>query len=110
MTDPEDREGTSRDIDLARDRTDLAWNRSGLAVAVAVAIVLRRLWPLHGDREVITLALIAAGALTWAAGMWLSRRLPNPDGAAGTMGVSGGRLLTVGTIVLAVAGFVGGVL
>ncbi len=110
MTDRDDGEGTSREVDLARERTGLAWNRSGLAVAAAVTIVLRRLWPLHSGREVITLALIAAGAVVWAIGMWHSRRLPNPDGTTGTMGESGCRLLTLGTVFLAVAAFVGGVL
>jgi uncharacterized membrane protein YidH (DUF202 family) len=110
VTEGDDREGTAREIDLARERTDLAWNRSGLAVAAAVTIVVRRLWPLRSGREVITLALIAAGALMWAMGMWLSRRLPSRGGVPGTMGKSGCRLLTLGTVVLAVAALVGGVL
>lgn len=110
MAEGDDPEGISRDIDLARERTDLAWNRSGLAVAAAVAIVVRRLWPLHSGHAVLTMALIAAGAVIWAAGMWLSRRLPDPGGVPGTMGESGCRLLTLGTVVLAVAAFVGGVL
>jgi len=46
----------ARDSGLARERTDLAWNRSGLAVAVTVAIILRRLWPLSGDRAALAVA------------------------------------------------------
>src|SRR5580704_15808165 len=97
-----------QDSGLARERTDLAWNRSGLAVAATVAIVLRRLWPLHGRREDITLALIASGAVIWAVGMRLGRRLAHPRRDEGTMGESACRMLTLGTLILAVAGFVGG--
>jgi uncharacterized membrane protein YidH (DUF202 family) len=105
---PDDDSGL--DQRLARERTDLAWNRSGLAVAVTVAIALRRLWPLHGDREGITLALIAVGAVIWAVGMRLGRRLPRPDRAQGPMSESACRMLAAGTLVLAIAGFVGGIL
>ncbi len=102
-------QGTTKDPGLARERTDLAWNRSGLAVAVTVAIVLRRLWPLHGNREVLALALIATGAVIWAVGMRLGR-LTQPHQDDRTLGERSCRLLTIGTLVLAVAGFVAGVL
>jgi uncharacterized membrane protein YidH (DUF202 family) len=101
---------TGRDSGLARERTDLAWNRSGLAVAVTVAIVLRRLWPLHGKREFIAFALIAVGAVTWVVGMRLGRRIGMSAGADGTLGESACRILTTGTLLLALAGFVVGVL
>jgi len=94
---------------LARERTDLAWNRSGLAVLVTVAIVLRRLWPLHGDRGAAALALIAMGGLVWAASMRISRRV----GDAATphaMTVSAGWMMTVATLALALAGFIVGVM
>jgi uncharacterized membrane protein YidH (DUF202 family) len=94
---------------MARERTELAWSRSGLAVAVTVAVTLRRLWPLTGDRAVAALVLIAVGASIWAIGMQLARRsslVTNADrsGAA----TSTFRLLTIGTLTLAVAGFVVG--
>ena len=95
---------------LARERTDLAWNRSGLAVAVTVAIVLRRLWPLHGDRGIVALALIAVGAVTWAVGLRLGRRIGRPVGAGPALGEPALRMLTIGTLILAVAGFLIGVL
>ena len=53
------------DPGAAQQRTDLAWTRSGLAVAVTVAIILRHLWPLTGDKAVAGFAVIAAGATLW---------------------------------------------
>jgi hypothetical protein len=107
MSDKDAVGGTSgRDSGLARERTDLAWNRSGLAVAVTVAIVLRRLWPLHGDRAVVALALIATGAVVWVVGMRLGRSIGRSASASGTLGESACRMLTTGTVMLATAGFV----
>ncbi|HZM55519.1 MAG TPA: DUF202 domain-containing protein [Acidimicrobiales bacterium] len=97
------------DPGLAAERTDLAWNRSGLAVVVAVAIMLRRLWPLEGYKSVIALALIAAGATAWAVGMRLARRKRPDTRASGMLGVSTCRMLTVGTVILAAAGLLIGV-
>jgi uncharacterized membrane protein YidH (DUF202 family) len=97
------------DPGLAAERTDLAWNRSGLAVVVAVAIMLRRLWPLEGYKSVIALVLIAAGSIAWAVGMRLARRGRPRIGAEGVLGVSTCRMLTVGTLVLAAAGCLLGV-
>ena len=93
-----------RDTGLARERTELAWNRSGLAVLVAVGVLLRRLWPLEGYRTVLAVVLIAAGALAWAVGMQLSRRRPDPGG--GMLTDTACRALTGGTLAPAVAGFV----
>ena len=93
------------DRGLARERTELAWSRSGLSVAVTVAVTLRRLWPLTGDRSVAALVLIAAGAAIWALGMQLGRR-----GRFSTVAEPGltewtSRILTAGTLILAVAAF-----
>jgi hypothetical protein len=111
MSDKDAVGGTAgRDSGLARERTDLAWNRSGLAVTVTVAIVLRRLWPLHGDRAVVALALIAIGAVTWVVGMHLGRSISSSARAGGTLGESACRMLTIGTFLLATAGFVVGIL
>jgi VIT1/CCC1 family predicted Fe2+/Mn2+ transporter len=99
-----------QDPGLARERTDLAWNRSGLAAAVTVAIVLRRLWPLHGDREALAMALIAAAAVIWVVGMRLGRRMGRTVGAHGVPGESTCRMVTIGTLLLAASGFVAGIL
>jgi uncharacterized membrane protein YidH (DUF202 family) len=95
---------------LAAERTILAWNRSGLAVAVTVVIVLRRLWPLHGDREDLALGLIAIGALTWLVGMRIAHRTGVPTGSQPALSRSAARILTVGTVALAAAAFVAGCL
>ncbi len=94
-----------RDSGLARERTDLAWNRSGLAVAVTVAVVVRRLWPLRGNKAVFALICIAIGATVWVVGMRLGRRASVGSDNRGALGVSRCRMLTIGTIVLAVVGF-----
>jgi uncharacterized membrane protein YidH (DUF202 family) len=96
------------DSGLAAERTLLAWNRSGLAVAVTVVIVLRRLWPLHGDREVVALGLIAVGAATWAAGMRIAHRRGMSAGSQPALSRPAGRMLTIGTLALALAAFVAG--
>ena len=41
------------DPGLARERTALSWNRSGLAIIVCIAVVLRHLWPLNGTDETV---------------------------------------------------------
>jgi uncharacterized membrane protein YidH (DUF202 family) len=99
-------ESVGRDSGLAVERTDLAWNRSGLAGAVTVAIVLRRLWPLHGDRTVLALALIAGGGALWVVGMRLGRRVGRAAGAERTLGESACRMMAAGTVLLAIAGFI----
>ena len=99
---PADDEG--RAPDLARERTDLAWNRSGLAVMVAVAIIVRRLWPLSTDGSVVALVLIGLGAGLWAAGMLFGRSRRHP-GTPGAFTETTCRMLTIGTLALAAGAF-----
>ncbi len=94
---------------LAKERTELAWSRSGLAVAVTVAIILRRLWPLTGDKAVVGLVIIAIGAILWVVGMQLGRRTRLGMGPESALTTSSCRMMTIGTLVLAGAGFVVGV-
>jgi hypothetical protein len=78
-------------------------------VAATVAITLRRLWPLTGDKAVVALVLIAVGATVWAIGMQLARRSSRMKNAGrGHTATSTFRLLTIGTLTLAAAGFVVG--
>jgi hypothetical protein len=94
----------------ARERTELAWSRSGRSVVVTVAVTLRRLWPLDGDKAVVALVLIATGATAWVVGMQLRRRARLISGGHGVLATSTFRLLTIGTMILALVGFVVGLI
>lgn len=100
---------TQRDTDpadrgLARERTHLAWTRSGLAVLVCVSVMLRHLWPLRGTEQVVALSLIAAAGIAWGLAVLT---LTSRDGArAAWHGERTFRLVTAGTVLLAVVGFV----
>jgi len=72
-------------------------------------VMLRRLWPLEGFRTDLALAFIAAGAGVWAIGMRMARRGSSSGGTSGMLGERACRLLTVGTVLLATAGFILGV-
>lgn len=52
---------------LAGERTDLAWSRSALAVAVAGAAILRRIWQVvdSDNGRVIVFTTLAVGASAW---------------------------------------------
>jgi hypothetical protein len=109
-TDPVPERGGTGDPGLAKERTELAWSRSGLSVAVTVAVTLRRLWPLSGDEAVVALVLIAIGAIIWVLGMQLGRRGRFGVGPGGAASASTLRMLTIGTLILAIAAFVVGLI
>jgi uncharacterized membrane protein YidH (DUF202 family) len=96
----------SSDTGLARERTALAWNRSGLAAVVCIAVLLRRIWPLHGTGQDVALALIAASAMVWAAAYLVFaaaradqyRHRMNPPQVI--------YLMSAGTVVLSIGAFV----
>jgi hypothetical protein len=96
-----------RDPGLARERTELAWSRSALSVAVAVAVTLRRLLSVTGDEALVTLVLIIVGAVIWVLGMQLGRRRVGSE-VDGAVTASTFRMLTIGTLVLAGAAFIVG--
>jgi uncharacterized membrane protein YidH (DUF202 family) len=93
------------DRSLARERTQLAWTRSGLAVLVCIAVLLRHLWPLRGTEQIVAVSLIAAAAIGWGLAVL---RLTNVRGTrtASLHGAVAFRLATAGTMLLAVVGFV----
>lgn len=95
------------DHGLAHERTDLAWNRSGLAFAVSVAVLVRRLWPLHGTDQFIALACISIGAIAWALALSVGRALWS-RAPLERHHLSGRRaaVITAGTIALSLAAFV----
>jgi hypothetical protein len=94
------------DPGLARERTALAWNRSGLAAVVCVAVLLRRIWPIHGAAEKLTLGLIAAAAVLWAVVLLAVITAGSDPEAALVMGERVFPLMTAGTLILAVAAVV----
>ena len=94
------------DSGLAAERTVLAWNRSGLAVVVCVAVLLRHIWPLQGTDHEVALGLIGAAVIVWSVIfgiLTLSRRKRGPyvSHAEDVF-----RLITAGTLLLAVVGVV----
>lgn len=89
----------------AAARTELAWNRSGLAVLVCISVLLRRLWPLDRTGTVVALFLIAAGATVWSVGLYVARRSAG-RGPSAPMGDTTARLLSFGAFALAAAAFV----
>ena len=94
------------DAGLAAERTVLAWNRSGLAVVVCVAVLLRHVWPLRGTDHEVALGLIGAAVIVWSvifAVLTLSRGKPGP---AVTHAETVFRLITAGTLLLALVGVV----
>jgi len=109
-TDPVPERGGTGDSGLAKERTELAWSRSGLSVAATVAVTLRRLWPLSGDKAIVALVLIAVGAVIWALGMQLGRRGRFGAEAGGAVTASTFRMLTIGTLILAIAAFAVGLI
>jgi uncharacterized membrane protein YidH (DUF202 family) len=94
-----------RDPSLARERTELAWYRSGLAILVVVAVMLRYLWPLHSSQLVLILALVAFfGCTGWIVAMRLARRGAAAGRQADSLRLHQNAALTLGTIAVATAG------
>jgi uncharacterized membrane protein YidH (DUF202 family) len=93
------------DAGLARERTILAWNRSGLAAVVCIVVLLRRLWPLYGAAQRLALGLIGVAAILWALVLLAVATAGGQDGQP-VMGHRVFPLMTAGTLLLAVVGFV----
>jgi uncharacterized membrane protein YidH (DUF202 family) len=62
----------SRDPGLAAERTDLAWNRSGLSLIACGAAVIRGLarTPVSHGKLAVGAGILAMGVVTWALGTW----------------------------------------
>jgi uncharacterized membrane protein YidH (DUF202 family) len=93
---------------MAGERTDLAWSRSGLALTVAAAAVLRRLWvQTDGPTgRVIVFSLLGAGALCWCTALWWARVAARPTLEGRSVARRDLRRVTFGTVVFAVAALV----
>jgi uncharacterized membrane protein YidH (DUF202 family) len=65
-----------RDPGLAAERTDLAWNRSGLSLLACGAAVMRGLAhpPLDKGNVAVGAAILGLAAITWALGAWHAQR------------------------------------
>ena len=95
------------DRGLAAERTDLAWIRSGLAAAVCVALLLRRLWPLRAADQLVALACIAIGAIAWAVALMVARQRSRSEPAVWRhLSPRNAAVITIATIALAVGGLV----
>ena len=94
------------DVGLAGERTALSWNRSGLAVVVCVAVLLRHVWPLHGTDQELALGLIAGAVVIWAAVLAVFTLGARSRDADMPHSANLFRLVTAGTLLLAVVGFV----
>ena len=91
----------------ARQRTDLAWSRSGLAIAAVVVVVLRRLPQTSGGNPTVVVTLLACGLAAWSIGLWITRRVSREDPTPWpTAGPRTMLLLSIGVVLVASAGFV----
>jgi uncharacterized membrane protein YidH (DUF202 family) len=95
------------DEPLAGERTDLAWTRSAIALAVCVAVLLRRIWPLNSADHLLALGLVAAGTIAWAIAILFARRIARTTHhGREVMDARTLRFLSAGTFILGVAAFV----
>ena len=65
-----------RDPGLAAERTDLAWNRSGMSLLACGTAVMRGLAhpPLDKGNLAVGAAILGLAAFSWALGAWHARR------------------------------------
>ena len=90
------------DEGLSPQRTQLAWGRTGLALAAAVVVLARRAWLVGGALETGALVLAGVGGLVWLVGMRMSRDIHLHMQPHGLVGGRAFILVTVGTLLLAV--------
>ena len=94
------------DDGLSPERTVMAWNRSGIAFLVAIAALGRRLWPLDRGNHRIVLITVGIAAMAFLGSLWFASQLRTHSRYGGeTLDPHAFRLVSGGTLVLAVAGF-----
>ena len=94
------------DDGLSPERTALAWNRTGMAFVIAVAALGRRVWPIGRGNHGFVLLVLAVAALAFLGSLWFASRLRTHARYGGeTLDPHAFRLVSAGTVVLAVAGF-----
>jgi uncharacterized membrane protein YidH (DUF202 family) len=102
-----DHDHVDRDRVVAAERTGLAWGRSGLALLACLAVVARRFFPLDTRADhVAAFLLLGAGGLGWAVSAYRGRGRSLMTGVGGPEAARRFRLVTLSTVVVAVAGFV----
>ena len=95
------------DPGLASERTDLAWNRSGLSLLACGAAVIRGFPPAgFSARHVVGAVILVLGGFTWAMGAYEARRRSRP-GLARSVATRGDLLpVVLGTTGVGIAAFV----
>jgi uncharacterized membrane protein YidH (DUF202 family) len=98
----------AREPGLAAERTDLAWNRSGLALLACGAAVLRGFPPANfSARHAVGAVILVLGAFTWALGAYEARRRRSRPGIARAVATRGDLLpVALGTTGVGGAAFV----
>jgi hypothetical protein len=96
---------TRSDSSLFRERTALAWNRSGLAAIVCIGVLLRHIWPLHSAAQDVALGLIAAAGIIWALVLLAVMTSRGEQKGNLLLGRRVFSLMTAGTLLLAMIGF-----
>jgi putative membrane protein len=98
----------AREPGLAAERTDLAWNRSGLALLACGAAVLRGFPPAgFSARHIVGAVILVLGAFTWAMGAFEARRRRARPGKTRAVATRVDLLpVALGTTVVGAAAFV----
>ena len=94
------------DDGLSPERTALAWNRTGMAFLIAVAALGRRVWPIGQGNHGFVLLALGIAAAAFLGSLWFASRLRTHARYGGeTLDPHAFRLVSAGTLVLAIAGF-----
>jgi putative membrane protein len=102
-----DNEPDDPESGLASERTDLAWNRSGLALLACGAAVLRGFPPAgFSARHVVGAVILVLGGFTWALGAYEARRRSRPGLSRATATRSDLLPVALGTTGIGTAAFV----
>jgi uncharacterized membrane protein YidH (DUF202 family) len=98
----------AREPGLAAERTDLAWNRSGLALLACGAAVIRGFPPAgFSARHVVGAVILVLGAFTWAMGAFEARRRRTRPGVTRAVATRGDLLpVALGSTAVGAAAFV----
>ena len=86
---------------LAFERTELAWNRTALAVVVCCGVLARRMWPFDSPGRLLGLGALGVGIGAWIAVLvFAGRRRGTPPDPRGRQL----RRITVATLAFAATG------